>query len=625
MSKWNPKAWLSAATGALALAAASAVVAQPRQEGAGPGAAGAGVSPVTPPSQQTGTQPPRPPQQAQVERRYSPVTDQRLRNVEPHNWLMYRRTYDGQGYSPLDQINASNVQDLVPVWTFSTGVNEGHQAPPIVNDGIMFITTPQAQVIALDAKTGDVIWRYKRDLPEDLFQLHPTNRGVALYGDKVYVATVDCFLVALDAKTGKELWAKQVEDYQKGHYMTLAPLAARGKIMVGGSGGEYGVRGYVAAYDAETGNQAWRTFTVPGPGEPGHETWTEGGWQTGGGPVWLTGHYDPELNLAYWGTGNAAPWLGNARPGDNLYTTSVLALNPDDGKIRGHHQYHWNDSWDWDEVSAPLLIDVQRDGRTIKSLVHPGRNGYLWTLERSQEGIRFVSGVPYVNQDVFASLDPKTGRPTYNEARKPRLDAKVEFCPSLWGGKDWPPAAYSPRSRLLFIPANENLCGALSGHRMDYVPGQLFLGAGLEDIVMTVREGATHIGELQAWDLSTNKKVWSHTFPNSQLWGPVLATGGDLVFMGGTNDRFFRAFDARSGRVLWESRTNSGVTGVPSSFEVDGTQYIAVQSGWGVDAQRMQDKLAEIDPAKYRPDIPQGGVVWVYALRQRTQPQPQQR
>jgi alcohol dehydrogenase (cytochrome c) len=614
--------WLGLAA-AMALATAMPAGAQPRQEGAGPGAAGAGVSPVTPPSQQPGTQAPRPPQQAQIERRYNPVTDQRLRSPEPRNWLMYRGTYDGQGYSPLDQINANNVQDLVPVWTFSTGVNEGHQSPPIVNDGIMFITTPQAQVIALDAKTGDVIWRYKRELPEDLTQLHPTNRGVALYGDKVYVATVDCFLVALDAKTGKELWAKQVEDYQKGNYMTLAPLVARGKVMVGGSGGEYGVRGFVTAYDAETGNQAWRTFMIPGPGEPGHETWQEGGWETGGASVWITGHYDPELNVAYWGTGNAAPWMGDARPGDNLYTSSVVALNPDDGKMRGHHQYHWNDSWDWDEVSAPLLIDVQRNGRTIKSLVHPARSGYLWTLERGQEGIRFVSGVPFVNQDVFKSLDPKTGRPTYDESRKPHLDAKVEFCPSLWGGKDWPPAAYSPKSRLLFIPANENLCGALTGHRMDYVPGQLFLGAGLEDIVMTVRQGADHIGELQAWDLSTNKKVWSHNFPNSQLWGPVLATGGDLVFMGGTNDRYFRAFDAKNGRMLWQVRTNSGVTGVPSSFEVDGTQYIAVQSGWGVDAQRMQDKLAEIDPVKYRPDVPQGGVVWVFALRQRTQPQPQ--
>ena len=623
MSKRTRKAALLGAAAAIAFTTAAAV-AQTRQEGAGTGAPGAGAGAVVPPSERAGTQPPQPGQQQQVERRYSPVTDARLQNPEPRNWLMYRRTYDGQGYSPLDQINASNVQDLTPVWTFSTGVNEGHQSPPIVNDGIMFVTTPQAQVVALDAKTGDVIWRYKRPLPEDLTQLHPTNRGVALYGDKLYVATVDCFLVALDAKTGKELWAKPVEDYQKGHYMTLAPLVARGKVMVGGSGGEFGVRGFIAGYDAETGEQAWRTYTIPGPGEPGHDTWKEG-WQTGGGSIWITGHYDPDLNLAYWGTGNAAPWMGDARPGDNLYTSSVVALSPEDGKIKGHHQYHWNDSWDWDEVSAPMLIDVERGGRTIKGLVHPGRDGYLWTLERSADGIRFASGVPFVKQDAFTGLDPKTGRPTYDESRKPRLDNQAEFCPSLWGGKDWPPAAYSPKAKLVFVPANENLCGALFGHRMDYVPGQLFLGAGLEDIVMTLRDGADHIGELQAWDMSTNKKVWSHPFPKSQLWGPVLATGGDLVFMGGTNDRFFRAFDAKSGRTLWETRTNSGVTGVPTSFEVDGTQYIAVQSGWGVDAQRMQDSLAKIDPVTYRADVPQGGVVWVFALKQRTAAaQPQQ-
>jgi len=556
---------------------------------------------------------------APAARVYSPVTDQRLANPEPRNWLMYRRTYDGQGFSPLDQINAGNVADLVPAWTFSTGVVEGHQSPPIVNDGIMFITTPQAQVIALDAKTGELLWRYKRQLPEDLTQLHPTNRGVALFGDRLYVATVDCFLVALDAKTGKEVWAQQVEDYQKGHYMTLAPLIARGKVMVGGSGGEYGVRGFVAAYDAQSGQQAWRTFTVPAPNEPGGNTW-EKGWETGGGSIWLTGHYDPQLNLAYWGTGNAAPWMGDARPGDNLYTTSVIALNPDDGKMRGHHQYHWNDSWDWDEVSAPLLINVERGGRTIPSLVHPARNGYLWTLERRADSIRFVSGVPYVNQDVFAKLDPETGRPTYNEARKPRLDQRVEFCPSLWGGKDWPPAAYSPQTRLLYIPANENLCGALTGKRMDFVPGQLFLGAGIEDIGMSLRPGATHIGEMQAWDLATNRKVWSTPFANSSLWGPVLATGGGLVFAGGTNDRMFRAFDGRTGKILWQMRTNSGVTAVPASYEVDGTQYIAVQSGWGVDAQRMQDKLVEIDPARFQKDVPQGGVVWVFALRQRMQP-----
>ncbi len=551
--------------------------------------------------------------QAQV-KDYSTVTEARLQNPEPNNWLMYRRTYDGQGFSPLKQITSDNVKGLVPVWTFSTGQIEGHQSPPIVNNGIMFITTPGAQVIALDAKTGNPLWRYKRQLPDDLTQLHPTHRGVGLLGDRVYVATVDNFLVALDAKTGKEIWAKPVEDYRKGGYMTLAPLVADGKIMVGNSGGEYGIRGFVAAYDAQTGDQVWRTYTIPGPGEPGHETWPGDTWKTGGGSIWVTGTYDPETKIAYWGTGNAAPWMGDARTGDNLNTSSVLGLDVSTGKIKSSHQYHWNDSWDWDEVDAPLLIDVQKNGRTIKSLVHPGRDGYLWTLERKPTAIDFVSGIPFVRQNVFTKIDQETGRPTYDETKKPHLDAHASFCPSLWGGKDWPPPAYSQETKLLYIPANENLCGSLTGHKMDYVPGQLYLGAGLEDIGMSVYPDADHIGELQAWDLSTGKKVWQHNFEKSQLWGPVLATGGDLVFAGGTNDRYFRAFDAKTGKLLWEQRTNSGIEGVPVSYEVDGTQYIAVQSGWGVDATRMQNSLVAIDPVKYNADIPQGGVLWVFAL-----------
>ena len=394
---------------------------------------------------------------------YSPVTDARLVNPEPQNWLMYRGNYAGWGYSPLDQITPANVKKLRPVWTLSTGVTEGHQSPPIVNNGVMFVTTPQGQVIALNAKTGDIRWRYKKELPEDLLQLHPTNRGVGLYEDKVYVATVDAHLIALDAATGKVVWEKAVDDYKKGYYVTLAPLTAKGKVMVGTSGGELGVRAFVAAYDARTGAEAWRTYMIPGPGEPGHDTWTGDAWKTGGASVWITGHYDPQLNQSYWGTGNAAPWPGDQHPGDNLYSSSVVALDVDTGKIKGHHQYHWNDSWDWDEVSTPLLMDVQRGGRTIKSLVHPGRNGYLWLLERRADGIGFVDAKPFVRQEVFKSIDPKTGRPTYDPERKPATGKSVTFCPGLWGGKDWPPAAYNPKTGHVYIPANENHCSTLEG------------------------------------------------------------------------------------------------------------------------------------------------------------------
>jgi alcohol dehydrogenase (cytochrome c) len=543
---------------------------------------------------------------------YTPVTDQRLVNPEPENWLMYRRTYDGWGYSPLEDITPGNVSNLVPVWTFSTGVAEGHQAPPIVNNGVMFVSTPQNQVLALDAKSGELLWRYKRDLPEDLFQLHPTNRGVGLYGDKVYLATLDAHVVSLDAKTGKVLWDQAVEDYKKGYYMTLAPLVARGKVMVGVSGGELGIRGFIQALDAATGAPAWKTFTIPAPGEPGADTWKGDTWKTGGVSIWITGNYDPQLNLSYWGTGNAAQWIGELRPGDNLYSASVLALDVDTGKLRGYHQYHWNDSWDWDEVSAPILMDVTRNGRTIKSLVHPARDGYLWLLERKADGIGFVDAKPYVSQTVFKSIDPRTGRPTYDETKKPVMGKKVAFCPSLWGGKDWVPAAYSPKTGYLYIPANENLCGSLLGTQQTYEPGKLWLGSEIKDIGLTVVQGADHVGEIQAWDMNAGKKVWTRTF-ESHNWGPVLATGGGLIFSGGTNDRYFRAFDAKTGDLVWQWRTNSGITGVPSSFAVDGVQYVAVQSGWGVDAQRMQNSLDTFRETKT--DIPQGGVIWVFALR----------
>jgi len=303
---------------------------------------------------------------------YKPVTQQRLQNPEPGDWLMYRRTYDGQIYSPLKQINTGNVKNLKPVWTFATGVNEGHEAPPMVNNGVMFVATPYNQVIALDAKSGDLIWRYKHTVPEDLFQLHPTSRGVGMWQGKLFLAATDDHLIAIDAKTGKEVWNTKVQDYQKGQYMTLAPLVVNGKVLIGGSGGEYGVRGYVAAYDPDTGKELWRTFMVPEPGQPGSNTWQGDDWKTGGGTAWMTGNYDPKRNIVYWGTGNAAPWPGDQHPGDNLYTTSVVALNPDSGKIVGHHQYHQNDSWDWDEVDAPILIgNLNHAGQTFDALVHP--------------------------------------------------------------------------------------------------------------------------------------------------------------------------------------------------------------------------------------------------------------
>jgi alcohol dehydrogenase (cytochrome c) len=435
-----------------------------------------------------------------------------------------------------------------------------------------------------------------------------------LWQDKLYLATVDAHLVAVDAKTGKEVWDTTVEDYKKGHYLTLQPLVVNGKVIVGGSGGEYGVRGYVAAYDADNGQQLWRTYTVPGPGEPGFDTWKGDDWKTGGGSAWITGNYDPQMNLIYWGTGNAAPWPGDAHPGDNLFTTSVIALDPESGKIKNYFQYHQNDSWDWDEIDPPVLIDMEKNGRKMKTLVHPGRDAIFWVLERNPDSIKFVDGWKYVYTNVWTDIDKKTGKLKGDPAHTPVIGKKVEFAPSLWGGKDWPSAAYNEKTKLLYVPANENMVQSFKGEKVEHQPGQLWLGTKVEDIKLGLRDGWDHIGELQAWDPATGKKAWQYNFPKSQLFAAVLTTAGDLVFVGGTNDRKLRAFDARNGKLLWEFVTNSGITAAPVSFEVDGTQYIAVQSGWGVDAQRIQDGLSALNVG-FEPDVPQGGVVWVFAVK----------
>ena len=557
--------------------------------------------------------PPATPRPA-VLQNYPGVTAEQLKAPADGDWLMIRRTYDGWGYSPLQQITKGNVARLQPVWSLSTGVTSGHQAPPIVNGGVMFVATPNNQVLAIDARTGALLWRYRRVPPEDAIVAHRTSRGVALLGDKVFFAAGEAVLVALDAKTGREVWTTTVAQNKSGYYMSLAPLVADGKVLVGTSGGEWGVRGFVAAFDANTGKELWRTYTVPAPGEPGSETWPKGGehYKNGGGSIWVTANYDPQTNLAFWGTGNGGPWMGDLRPGDNLYTSSTIAIDVATGAIKGHHQYHPNDSWDWDEVSPPILVDYQRNGKTVKGLIDVARDGYMWFLERTSGEINFVEGKPYVKQNVFTSLDPKTGRPEIDPAHKPGSGKTVEFCPSLWGGKNWPPIAFSPKTRMIYIPANENLCESVTAvPAIKYTAGQRYTGA---QGTLKVTPGADHIGEVQAWNVDTGKRVWTHNYATSENWGPMLATGGGLVFTGGTNDRKFHAFDASTGALLWEFPTSSGIIGQPSTFLLDGKQYVAVQSGWGVDSAGMQTQLNNNFPGKY-PEVPEGGAVWVFAVK----------
>ena len=540
---------------------------------------------------------------------YPSVTAERLKGPGDGDWLMTRGTYDGWGYSPLDQINTSNVKRLTPVWTMSTGMNNGHEAAPIVNGGVMFVSTSYNQVMAIDAKAGTLLWRFRSPVPGNA-RGKPVSRGVALFGDKVFFALGEAALVALDARTGREVWRAKVGDNARGEYMTAPPLVADGKLITGISGGDGPNRGFVSALDPENGRQLWKTYTIPAAGEEGSDTWRGDDWQTGGGATWVTGNYDPETNLVFWGTGNGYPWVGYARPGDNLYIASTLAIDVATGEIKGHFQYTPNESWDWDEVSPPILVDFRRDDRTIKGLVNFARNGYVYFLERTAGKITFVEGMPYVKQNVFKKLDRATGRPEIDEARKPDIGKTVDFCPSWHGAKNWQPGAYSPKTRMIYVPTQENICAVMVGRTTQTPTGATRVATTNR---MYIAPGAEHLSEVQAWNVDTGKKVWSHHFPKSPNWGPILTTGGGLVFSGGTNDRLFRAFDAANGEVLWQFPTNSGIYAPPSSFMIDGRQYIAVLSGWGQDARSMQARIDAASPGNF-PEVPEGGVIWVFAL-----------
>ena len=418
----------------------------------------------------------------------------------------------------------------------------------------------------------------------------------------------------LTPRRARRFGAVPLDDYKTGCYATLAPLAVRGKIIVGYSGGELGVRGSVSAFDALTGKRIWKTYTVPAPNEPGGDTWKGETYKRGGGSTWITGVYDPASNTTYWGTGNPGPWVADDRPGDNLYTDSTLALDADTGKIKSYHQYTPHDSFDWDEVSAPLLIDTEVDGKLTKTATHAGRNGYLWILDR--DGLKFLHAFPFSNNNVFTSIDPKTGRPTVDESKRPGAQQGAEFCPSIGGGKDWPPEAWSPQTKLLYIPANNNVCAYLpKGEVPEADSTGFYVGYDTDSIFGSVRAGAgaaDHLGELQAWDLNTGKRVWQHNF-KTILWSPLLVTGGDILFAGGTPDRLFRAFNARTGDQLWSFPLPSGAIGVPTSFAVDGEQYVAVTTGWDLDARGLQNGIDKIQGTKTV--VPEGGTLLVFKLQ----------
>ena len=507
------------------------------------------------------------------------VTFERIRNArsEPQNWLTYYGSYSGQRYSTLDQITAANVGTLRPAWVFQVGVigliatpaTYALETSPIVADGVMYMTGWDGYIWALDAATGKQFWRYRHAVPLDVpLCCGNVNRGAAVARGKVFFATPHGHLVALDAATGRQLWDQVFADVRAGESATMAPLIVKNLVIAGSSGGEYGVRGHLDAFDLETGRHVWRRYTIPKPGEPGSETWPSAGdaWARGGGTTWITGTYDPELDLVYWGTGNPGPdFDGSARPGANLYTNSVLAIDPDDGTIRWHYQFTPNDVWDFDGVNENILFE--RDGQRL--LAHFDRNGFLYILDRTNG--RLIRTVKFSDRVTWGDVDPATGQVTVRLRPTPE---GTKICPSPSGAKEWPHAAYSQATGWLYVPVIEK-CGTYKSRPQEFREGMAYWGGEAE----ADTSSADGWGYVRAIDPATGREMWAHRTEHPMV-ASVLATAGNVVFTGEPTGEFI-ALDARTGERLWQFQTGSGIHSNPVTYSVGGKQYVAVASGWG--------------------------------------------
>ena len=505
------------------------------------------------------------------------VTPQRLAAAdrEPQNWLTYGRTYNAQRYSPLDQINRANVRRMVPVWSFQTGdAQGGMQCTPLVADGVMYVSTANNKVFALDAATGRKLWHYIPEKPKQIAALYgPWNRGVALGHGLVYIGTNDNHLIALDAKTGREAWNVNVEDVATcGCSITGAPLLVKDKVIVGTTAGDSAHRGYINAFDARTGRQAWRFWTIPGPGEPGHETWKGDSWKTGGGSSWMTGSYDPDLNLVYWGVGNpAADFYGDSRKGDNLYTDSIVALDADSGKLKWYFQEVPYDVWDWDSAYEVVLVDREFQGQKRKLLVHVNKGGFVFVVDRTDG--KFVAAWPLVeNLNWAKGVDAKGNLVGRNE---PPLGKPTLICPSIGGGRSWNHAAVSPQTGWFYTTGIE-WCQTVTTRQEEPKEGQPFFGGEFTLQPAVKGESGGHLG---AYDPVTGKRQWIYR-TKYPLLASQLATAGGLIFTGDAEGEFF-ALDAASGKKLFRFQTGSGHRGSPISYAVKGRQYIATPAGWG--------------------------------------------
>ncbi|MGE0158236.1 MAG: pyrroloquinoline quinone-dependent dehydrogenase [Gemmatimonadales bacterium] len=505
---------------------------------------------------------------------------------EPGNWLTYNGTYMSQRYSTLDEITPGNVDDLELKWMLPNQVFGAWQSNPIVVDGIMYLTQRPNDVMAVDAATGRVFWLYRHTNAENArVCCGANNRGVAIHGDRVFMGTLDAHLIALDAITGKALWKTQVGDVNLAYSITMAPLVIGDKVLVGVGGGEFGIRGFVAAYDVETGEEVWKFYTIPGPGEPGHETWDGDDWEHGGAPAWITGSFDPDLNLVYWGIGNPGPdWNASQRPGDNLYSDAVVALNADTGELVWHFQFTPNDGYDYDAVQVPVLVDMEWNGQPRRLMLWANRNGYFYVLDRVTG--EFLSGKPFVRVNWSSGLDAN-GRPIPT----PQPEGQPTY-PGNQGGTNWYPPSYSPRTGLFYFSAWEDYATTYRPEESEYRPGQAFLGGGFD--VLTPVPGAPTIGigrsslintwtdavghgAIIAMDPRTSEPRWKfEQFDVSE--SGMLTTASDLLFTGG-REGYFRALDARTGEELWKAALGGQIVMPPVTYEVNGRQYVSVISG----------------------------------------------
>lgn len=556
-------------------------------------------------------------------------------------WTMPARDHANTRYSGLDQINTGNVGQLRLAWTFSTGVLRGHEAAPLVVGDTMYVVTPYPNILhALDlSNSGALKWSYK---PQPLSESQGVaccdvvNRGAAYDGGRIFFNTLDNHTVAVDARSGRELWKTRLGDIGRGETMTMAPLVVKGKVLVGNSGGELGVRGWITALEASSGKIAWRAYST-GPDKDvligpefkpfyaqdrgpdlGVSTWPPDLWRTGGGTVWGWISYDAQLDLIFYGTSNPAPWNGDQRPGDNKWTASLFARRPATGAAVWAYQWNPHDAHDYDGTNENVVVELQLGGAKRKVLLHPERNGFLYMHDAATGEV--LSAEPFVFTNSIRRVDLKTGRPEIVEEKKPRQGRTVrDICPSAPGGKDWQPSAFSPRTGWLYM-AHNNLCMDFEATRANYIAGTPFLGAKV-----TQKAGpGGHRGAFTAWDPVAARPVWQikENFP---AWSGVVATAGDVVFYG-TLDRWFRAVHARTGEVLWQHRVGSGIVGQPITYRgPDGKQYVAVLAGVGgwagaivagnLDARDGTGALGMVAATRDLPaHTPQGGTLYVFAL-----------